>query len=514
MNSSSKEDSIGIEILALLAFFVTMPMYSPNIEPIQEYIDNSDIMDAFIHSMMPAAIAASAILFGFSLFRPQFAFTEKRSRITLSCTVYLLGMALFLGMALSSFLCNVIIATVSGILLGLGLCMMVVIWGSRFSTFNLKQALLLMCVVCGSTGAANWIFSFLPSTPLVATMAVLAVAGTLYPVLMTSTEKSDDTQGSHESLDDMPCLHEKADASVLAQTSKQPVSHTMYRFLTVMFPALIGLSIFAFFMGVSRVTVFEGTNAEIVGSMLAGILLALLYVLPSRRPFFITLYQIVLPLGACAMLCFMVLAYDFGTMDAFIPLIAYIFFCGIAQISLALGMASMKNREFSASTVWSFYLLLFSSFSAVGLFLGYPSAADDSQFISTTILALYCAFLIANAIVSFTKDSALPTPAKEQTSDQSEKTISFEERCEALAKKFSLSPREHEIMTLLGRGHTSAFIAKSLIISESTVYTHARNIYRKIGIGSKEELIQTLSLPYKEQSEDSSVDQREELNQF
>ena len=60
--------------------------------------------------------------------------------------------------------------------------------------------------------------------------------------------------------------------------------------------------------------------------MLAGILLAPLYVAPSRRPLFVTLYQIILPLGACTVLCFMVLVYDFGIIDAFIPLVAYVFF--------------------------------------------------------------------------------------------------------------------------------------------------------------------------------------------
>ena len=88
---------------------------------------------------------------------------------------------------------------------------------------------------------------------------------------------------------------------------------------------------------------------------------------------------------------------------------------------------------------------------------------------------------------------------------QGEGRIAFEERCRMLAEKFALSPREYEIATLLGRGHTSAFIAKSLIISESTVYTHARNLYRKIGIGSKEELIQVLFSLHEEQSDDPSA---------
>ena len=42
-----------------------------------------------------------------------------------------------------------------------------------------------------------------------------------------------------------------------------------------------------------------------------------------------------------------------------------------------------------------------------------------------------------------------------------------------------------EMLTLLSRGHSYGFIAESAYISEATVRTHARNIYRKIGVSSQ-----------------------------
>jgi DNA-binding NarL/FixJ family response regulator len=51
-----------------------------------------------------------------------------------------------------------------------------------------------------------------------------------------------------------------------------------------------------------------------------------------------------------------------------------------------------------------------------------------------------------------------------------------------------LTPREAEVLELLHDGATNAQIAHRLSIGVETVRTHARNIYRKLGIGSRREL--------------------------
>jgi DNA-binding NarL/FixJ family response regulator len=51
-----------------------------------------------------------------------------------------------------------------------------------------------------------------------------------------------------------------------------------------------------------------------------------------------------------------------------------------------------------------------------------------------------------------------------------------------------LTPREAEVLELLKDGATNAQIAHRLSIGVETVRTHARNIYRKLGIASRREL--------------------------
>jgi DNA-binding NarL/FixJ family response regulator len=51
-----------------------------------------------------------------------------------------------------------------------------------------------------------------------------------------------------------------------------------------------------------------------------------------------------------------------------------------------------------------------------------------------------------------------------------------------------LTAREADVLELLQNGSTNAQIAYELSIGVETVRTHARNIYRKLGIGSRREL--------------------------
>ncbi len=61
--------------------------------------------------------------------------------------------------------------------------------------------------------------------------------------------------------------------------------------------------------------------------------------------------------------------------------------------------------------------------------------------------------------------------------------------CDAVAAAGNLTDREREVMLFLARGRGSAHIAQSLTVSLSTTYTHTRNIYRKLDVHSREELM-------------------------
>ena len=65
----------------------------------------------------------------------------------------------------------------------------------------------------------------------------------------------------------------------------------------------------------------------------------------------------------------------------------------------------------------------------------------------------------------------------------------LDEQCRAIAQEYGLSRRELDVLPLLARGRSLPVIEEQLCISNSTARTHARNIYRKLDVHSKQELI-------------------------
>lgn len=59
----------------------------------------------------------------------------------------------------------------------------------------------------------------------------------------------------------------------------------------------------------------------------------------------------------------------------------------------------------------------------------------------------------------------------------------------AVALRFGLTEREERILELVGEGRSASYISDALGISFNTVRTHIRHVYEKMGVHSKQELI-------------------------
>ena len=69
--------------------------------------------------------------------------------------------------------------------------------------------------------------------------------------------------------------------------------------------------------------------------------------------------------------------------------------------------------------------------------------------------------------------------------------------------QLSFLPREHEFVELIYKGKCNKDIAESLFLSESTVKTHIYNIFRKMEVKSRVEVI------YKINEQDDNVEDDE-----
>lgn len=83
-------------------------------------------------------------------------------------------------------------------------------------------------------------------------------------------------------------------------------------------------------------------------------------------------------------------------------------------------------------------------------------------------------------------DAATSTEASPAPSDGPSEQ---QHRIHSYLEEHGLSPREIEVAELLMKGHTVSAIAGKLFISENTTRGHAKSIYKKLGIHSRQELV-------------------------
>lgn len=195
-------------------------------------------------------------------------------------------------------------------------------------------------------------------------------------------------------------------------------------------------------------------------------------------------------LGDAYKLCFLVLMsgflltyvlYSFDIPGESIVLSAYLALVAVLTVLFVL-LSQMNNVD---SSIWfgRGFALLYAG-ELIGLLLGNlveaSGLAGEPPFACSTlagIAALYAYLYL------FTEQDFLSVLT---ITDERDK---FQQTCELLAKRFSLSDRESEILPYVLRGRTSGRIGEELFISKSTVDTHLKRIYSKCGVHGRQELI-------------------------
>ena len=68
-------------------------------------------------------------------------------------------------------------------------------------------------------------------------------------------------------------------------------------------------------------------------------------------------------------------------------------------------------------------------------------------------------------------------------------TTAFDNACATIATSYNLTEREAEVMRLICKGHTKKRIAEVLCVSEDTIRYHSKNLYQKLDVHSRQELL-------------------------
>ncbi|WP_080801372.1 LuxR C-terminal-related transcriptional regulator [Arabiibacter massiliensis] len=128
----------------------------------------------------------------------------------------------------------------------------------------------------------------------------------------------------------------------------------------------------------------------------------------------------------------------------------------------------------------------------VAQLLGVGSSAD---FVRTTAVAFFLLYLILMVIWLVNSHERKRAEVQARAADELLGRFEHEQenvrklRCDALADDHGLTNREKDILYLLAQGRDIAFICETLFLSKNTVKSYQKTIYAKLGVHSKQEII-------------------------
>lgn len=130
----------------------------------------------------------------------------------------------------------------------------------------------------------------------------------------------------------------------------------------------------------------------------------------------------------------------------------------------------------------------------------------DPEIISFSAMIIAVILSVVQSLIPHEGDFlviwGLPGAVVDNSDVDSELDHAWESKCKSLAVHYQLSPRETEVMMMLAKGRSKSYIQDALYIAKTTVETHTKRIYSKLGIHSKQELI-TLVEETKTESNDA-----------
>lgn len=144
-----------------------------------------------------------------------------------------------------------------------------------------------------------------------------------------------------------------------------------------------------------------------------------------------------------------------------------------------------KRRNVMVPLLVSFAFLI----GMRALFAGLYSVLPDSLFVGVSTVVVLATFIGGGALAFAVIQQQAGDRETVVRDAEAEVRASLEERCALVSKRYDLTPREGEILVLLAQSYRAPYIAEKLVVSRSTVKTHMRNLYGKLGVHSQSELL-------------------------
>ncbi len=419
-----------------------------------------------------------------------------------------------------------------GICVGVGCLGELLAWGRILARYNLRQATGVVAASAVLAALVGWAQLHVGEVAAVALFVLCTLACAVLPFafvpLRDAWAKPDvpvSEAGAHGS--EVRGMHDDDRAQSSDASSEPPVSFVQARgvttapgrlrgFLEMTFVPGVGLALFAMLMAVRGELFFENYSEYVVIQVVVALLLLACMLLPASTPLLRAVYRGLIPMLSVAMLVFNYFSESLLGGSPFELTFVLVLYTAAALLTLSTLVGMAHAAEYPTDLVVCVAVALFC-FVTVFTQVGCASIGADPAQVRTLIVVtsgLYAAGMVVYAlwrglrtdrealvggedlgggrgasVVSPGAATALGDAPAPDASDILLGEASIEARCDELARTYGLTAREREVLGFLAHGHNGVYIGEELVISPNTVRTHIHNIYRKLNVASREDIL-------------------------
>ncbi len=461
------------EMLMLICFLPGVPLYPPNTRILMHGLALESLTQA-LQFLLPLAVAIMALCaLLFSLKQPEWP-GFSRPVMTVCAAGHAAGWVAMLVLHLVPSVPTIIVDIICA-LWALCLLPLSIRWTHLFLG-NFRNVVFYGALACMASSILTWLFSLMPVTYALVAEIMLAAANFAFLLLFhpaSTAESPEEVQAATH-------------PSILTALAK---------LLSVIWLPLVGTMLCIFMMSFYE---FSMNDTRVASECISGIfatgVLLLACCLPARNvALATTLEYLAVPLCICV--CLVLGSFPEGTLPFFLG--AFTVYTPLILISvqaLAVAVAAAKAGEFPLPFIVSAVLAFSGATILVGYGCAYAITFTSLSEGTTSWIVMCCYFALVMGKVGYTawRYSQAPLPAATPAPNLAEHEAfehTWEECMATIAETHGLSPRETELLTYMAQGYGSSYIAKKLFISSSTVRTHIVRIYKKLGINSREQLL-------------------------
>lgn len=363
------------------------------------------------------------------------------------------------------------LALISGIMTGSGSGMLYLLWGQTLSRLDIEQIEVVIPASSFVTLLCSLVFPYIGGLlGLVAVATLPLISGFLLLVCLRDKRPARTLPSAPEALD------KPATAAVLRISLVLAASYFIIGCLGALSEPR------------DQLQVISGFDASTFIGSGFGLVLAIAFILFSSRIDFSSLFRWLCPLLVLAIALFpwhdvipdFISSTILSIGDTSLQVITCIYVIVLAKRRLIPAILGIGLSQ-------GFVQLGVLAGNLFGVRLAEPTMLD-SPGMTALMLALICLLCFSTLLIP-TRETLRAMPAPRPTADTDDHKSYRDHVCALLSQRHGLSTRESEVLAYLAKGRSQPYIREELLLSKNTIATHVKHIYQKLGVHSRQELL-------------------------